>query len=226
MAKSIARDAEDFARLLFKTVERLGESGEWVPARAAVAQTLADHPEHPYALHLKAKPARRSGLATVAERLRTAEFPTIERRKSGSQRNAPVSYRVVRATSRLHLQLPPEVAADHPLVRKHRAASSAAGAEPVSARRAQMTGSGPKSPWRRRLLVRPIELHVPHALQLSGGLAAASRSLRHWWDRLRITVSGIATGARRGRAAEGYLPIGRVASESLSNRRPVPGGGR
>jgi hypothetical protein len=198
MAKSIARDAEDFARFLLQTVERLGESGEWVPARAAFAQTVAEHPEHPYALYLKEKPARRSGLTTVAERLRTAEFPSIERRKSGSQRNAPVSYRVVRAASNLHLQLPAEVAPDHPLVRKHRAASSAAAAEPVSARRTQMTGSGPKSPWRRRLLVRPIEIHVPHALHLPGGLAAASQSLRQWWDRLRITVSGIAAGARRG----------------------------
>ena len=191
MAKSIARDAEDFARLLFQTVERLGESGEWVPARAAFAQTAADHPEHPYALYLKEKPARRIGLAAVAERLRTAEFPKVERRKAGDRRNAPVFYRVARTTSTLHLQLPPEVAPDHPLVKKHRDAA-AAGGEPVSARRTLMTEPGPKSPWRRRLLPRPIELHVPT------GLEAASQSLLHWWDRLRVTVSGIAAGARRG----------------------------
>jgi hypothetical protein len=191
MAKSIARDAEDFARLMFQTVERLGESGEWVPARAAFAETVAAHPEHPYALYLTAKPARRIGLAAVAERLRTAEFEKIERRKAGDRRNAPVFYRVARATTTLALQLPPDIAPDHPLVKKHRA-TAAAGDQPVSARRTLMTEPGPKSPWRRRLLPRPIELHVPT------GLEAASQSLRHWWERVRVTVSGIAAGARRG----------------------------
>jgi hypothetical protein len=191
MARSIARDAEDFARLLFRTVERLGERGEWVPARQAFAETVAEHPEHPYALYLKAKPSRRTGLATVAERLRSAEFPTIERRRASSPKNAPVFYRVVRAPAELDLQLPPQVAPDHPLVKKHRAAS-AAGDQPVSVRRTRMTEPGPKSPWRRRLLTRPlIEIHVP------SGLEAASQSLRHWWDRLRVAVSEVAAGARR-----------------------------
>jgi hypothetical protein len=191
MAQSIARDAEDFARLMFQTVERLGESGDWVPARTAFAETVAKHPEHPYSLYLKDKPARRIGLAAIAERLRGAEFPKIERRKAGSRRNAPVFYRVVWVPAALDLKLPREVAPDHPLVKKHRAASAAAG-EPVSARRVQMTEPAPKSPWRRRLLRRPIQLDMPD------GFGAASRSLRHWWDRLRVTVSGIATGPRRG----------------------------
>ena len=197
MAKSVARDAEGFARLLFQTVERLGERGDWVPARTAFAQTVAEHPDHPYSLYLKDKPARRIGLAAVAERLRTSEFPKIERRKAGTRRNAPVFYRVVQASVGLDLKLPAEVAPDHPLVKKHRAASAAAG-EPVSARRTQMIEPGPKSPWRRRLLIRPIELHVPGGLHLPDGLGAASRSLRQWWERLRITVSGIAAAARRG----------------------------
>jgi hypothetical protein len=197
MAKSIARDAEDFARLLFQTVERLGERGDWVPARTAFAQTVADHPEHPYSLYLKEKPARRIGLAAIAERLRTAEFPKIERRKAGAPRNAPVFYRVMRAPGGLGLQLPSEVAPDHPLVKQHRATSAAAG-QPASARRSQMIEPGPKSPWRRRLLVRPIALHVPGGLNLPDGLGAASRSLRQWWGRLRVTVSEIAAAARRG----------------------------
>jgi hypothetical protein len=191
MAQSIARDAEDFARLMFQTIERLGESGDWVPARAAFDETIAKHPEHPYSRYLKDKPARRIGLAAVAERLRGAEFPKIERRKAGPRRNAPVFYRVVWAPAGLDLKLPQEVAPDHPLVKKHRAASAAAG-EPVSTRRAQLTEPAPKSPWRRRLLLRPIQLDMPD------GFGAASRSLRHWWDRLRITVSGIAAGPRRG----------------------------
>jgi predicted Zn-dependent protease len=190
MAKSIARDAEDFARLLFQTVERLGANGEWVPARAAFAETVACHPEHPYAVYLAAKPARRIGLAAVAERLRAAEFATIERRKAGSRRNAPVFYRVVRATVALDLQLPLDVPADHPLVKQHRATSAAAG-QPVSARRTLMTEPGPKSPWRRRLLPRPIVIHVPN------GLEAASHSVRQWWERVRIAVAGITASTRR-----------------------------
>ena len=191
MAKSIAREAEDFARLMFQTVERLGQSGEWVPARAAFAQTVSDHPDHPYALHLKAKPGRRTGLATTAERLRTTEFVKIERRKSGSQRNAPVSYRVARPVAGLELQLPADVAADHPLVKKHRVVS-AAGDGPASIRRTQLTEPGPKSPWRRRLLPRPLAIHVPT------GLDAAQQSLRHFWERVRTAVSGLAAVAKRG----------------------------
>jgi hypothetical protein len=191
MAQSIARDAEDFVRLLFRTVERLGEGGDWVPARTAFAQTAADHPEHPYALYLKEKPGRRIGLAAVAERLRSAEFPRIERRKAGARRNAPVFYRVVRVPAGLELQLPSAVAPDHPLVKRHRAARAAAG-QPVSARRRRMTEPGPKSPWRRRLLVRPL------AIQLPGGLEAGFRSLRQWWDRVRLAVSAGAAAVRRG----------------------------
>ena len=191
MAKSIARDAEDFARLMFQTVERLGQSGEWVPARAAFAQTVSDHPEHPYALHLKAKPGRRMGLATVAERLRASEFVRIERRKAGGRRNAPVFYRVARPVAGLEVKLPADVAADHPMVKKHRVVS-AAGDGPASIRRARLTEPGPKSPWRRRLLARPIAIHVPT------GLDAAHQSLRHFWERLRTAVSGFAAVARRG----------------------------
>lgn len=189
MAKSIARDAEDFARLMFRTVERLGPDGDWVPARAAFAQTVADHPEHPYSLYLEAKPSRRIGLAAVAERMRAAEFEKIERRKAGGRRNAPVFYRVARPVASLELHLPADIVADHPLVKKHKAAASA-GDAPASMRRTALTVSGPKSPWRRRLL--------PHPIQIPTGLEAASQSVRQWWERLRVAVSGITAGARRG----------------------------
>jgi hypothetical protein len=188
MAKSPARDAEEFARLLFRTVERLGEDGDWVRARDAFDQTLAEHPDHVCVAEVRARPARRIALAAVAERLRAAEFPHIERRKAGTKRNAPVLYRIGRSEVRLDLQLPYEAAPSHPLLIQRRAAAADTG-EPVSARRTAMTDPEPKSPWRRRLL-----RHWPRA---SSEVDLASRILRLWWRRLRATVSAIAAGAAR-----------------------------
>ena len=133
MAQSPARDAEDFARLLLQTVERLGQDGDWVRAREAFDQAVADHPDHAFVAHLKAKPARRIGVFAAAERLREAEFPHIERRKVGTRRNAPVMYRVGGARLGLDLQLPYDVPASHPLLARRRAAMAA---RPSASRRA------------------------------------------------------------------------------------------
>jgi hypothetical protein len=101
MGWSLARDAEDFAQLILRTVERLGQDGGWVPAGQALEQTLAEHPEHAYVAKLRAKPARRIGLSTITERVRAAKFPHLERRKAGIRRNAPVFYRIARANPAL-----------------------------------------------------------------------------------------------------------------------------
>lgn len=151
MARPLARDAEDFARLMLQTVERLGQDGGWVRAADAFAQTLAGHPDHPYVAQLEAKPVRRIGLSAIAERVRAAEFPHIERRKAGARRNAPLSYRVARPDPALELHLPYDLAPSHPLLVQRRAAE----AEPASTRRAALTAAPPNSPWRRRLLRRP-----------------------------------------------------------------------
>jgi hypothetical protein len=151
MARSLARDAEDFARLMLHTVERLGHDGGWVRAADALEQTLADHPDHLYVAQLKAKPTRRIGLSAAAERIRAAEFPHLERRQAGARRNAPLFYRIARPGAALDLRLPYEVAPSHPLLVQRRGA----GAEPVCARRAALTEGPPTSPWRRRLLLRP-----------------------------------------------------------------------
>jgi hypothetical protein len=66
MAWSLARDAEDFARLILQTVERLSQDGGWVPAGQALEQTLAEHPDHAYVGKLRAKPTRRIGLSAAA----------------------------------------------------------------------------------------------------------------------------------------------------------------
>jgi hypothetical protein len=151
MARSLAREAEEFARLMLQTVERLGQDGSWVRAAEAFEQTVAAHPEHLYVARLQAKPSRRIGLRAVAERIRAAEFPHVERRQAGARRNAPLFYRIVRADPALQFRLPYDVAPSHPLVVQRRAAS----AEPVSARRAALTEGPPSSPWRRRLRRRP-----------------------------------------------------------------------
>jgi hypothetical protein len=151
MARSLAREAEDFARLMLQTVERLGQDGSWVRAAQAFEQTIAEHPEHVYVARLQAKPSRRIGLRAVAERIRAAEFPHLERRQAGARRNAPLFYRIVRADPALQFRLPYDVAPSHPLLVQRRAVS----AEPVSARRAALTEGPPSSPWRRRLRRRP-----------------------------------------------------------------------
>ena len=179
MARSLARDAEDFARLMLQTVERLGQDGGWVRAREAFEQTVADHPDHVYVAQVKAKPARRIGLFAAAERLRTAEFAHLERRKVGTQRNAPVLYRIARPDPGLDLQLPHEIAPSHPLLIKRRAGGAARG-QAVSARRAALTE--PQSPWRRRLLRR---------VSLVGDTAPAWL-VRLWWTRLRSLAGALA----------------------------------
>jgi hypothetical protein len=183
MARSLARDAEDFAQLILRTVERLVQDGRWVPAGEALEQTLAEHPEHAYVAQLRAKPARRIGLSIITERVRAAEFPHLERRKAGIRRNAPVFYRIARPNPALHFNLPYEIAPSHPLLVRRRVAR----ARPVSARRAALTASPPKSPWRRRLLLRPT--------------ATPSGQLAHWprrfWARLSAVIVAFAAGRTR-----------------------------
>jgi len=188
MAQPIVRDAQDFARLMLRTVERLGRSGEWVPARDAFERTVADHPDHPWLGQIAAKPGRRIGLSVTLERLRAAEFPDIERRKAGPRRNAPVLYRVGPAPVALDLQLPHDVPPSHPLVTRRRAVEAQL-ERSTSARRAALTDREPKSPWRRRLL--------PRAAGASPSVETAARSLRRWLRRLRALGLTLAAGLAR-----------------------------
>lgn len=187
MARSLARDAEDFARLMLQTVERLGRDGGWVRAAHAFEQTLTDHPDHAYVAQLQAKPSRRIGLSAVAERVRVAEFSHLERRKAGTRRNAPLFYRIARPDPALDLQLPYEVAPSHPLLMQRRAETTPR--EAVSARRAALTEAPPKSPWRRRLLLRPTAAAT--------GIEAGPWSLRLLWARLLGMASAITAGITR-----------------------------
>lgn len=187
MARSLARDAEDFARLLLQTVERLGHDGAWVRAGQALEQTLAEHPDHVYVAQLQAKPTRRIGLSAVTERVRAAEFAHLERRKAGARRNAPVFYRIAKRDPALDLHLPYEVAPSHPLLVQRRA--DTAPGEAISARRAALTEAPPKSPWRRRLLLRPSEA--------GAAIEAGPWSLRLLWVGLSGVVASIAARITR-----------------------------
>jgi hypothetical protein len=179
MARSLARDAEDFARLMLQTVERLGQEGAWVRAAHAFEQTVAEHPDHMYVAQLRAKPTRRIGLSAVAERIRAAEFPHLERRQAGARRNAALFYRIARPDPALDLHLPYDPAPSHPLLVQRRAADAA----PVSTRRAALTEGPPQSPWRRRLLRRPT-------VTCTG--QARSWSPRLLWARVCALVAGVA----------------------------------
>ena len=215
MAQPVARDAQDFARLMLRTVERLGERGEWVPAREVFERTVAEHPDHPYLGHIAAKPGRRIGLSATLERLRAAEFPKIERRKDGPRRNAPVLYRVGPAPVALDLQLPQEAPTSHPLVTRRRA-TEARGERATSARRAALTEREARSPWRRRLL--------PRVAGASRGVESAVRALRGWWRcGLLPRVTGVSRGvesavrALRSRWRCGVLPRVPGASQGIRN---------
>ena len=157
-----------------------------IRATDAFEQTLSNLRTIPYR-HLQAKPTRRIGLSGIVERLRTRSSH-IERRKAGNRRNAPVFYRIGRPGPGLDLQLPYEVAASHPLLVQRRA--DVAPVEPGSARRAALTAGPPKSPWRRRLLLRP---------------AAAAATIEPWPDLLRslwtrlLGVVATITAAMTGR---------------------------
>jgi hypothetical protein len=61
MARSPARDAEDFARLMLQTIERLSLDGGWVRASKAFEQTLSDHRATPTSPSFG--PSRRDGSA-------------------------------------------------------------------------------------------------------------------------------------------------------------------
>jgi hypothetical protein len=185
MARSLARDAEDFARLMLQTIEQLSREGGWIRGTDAFDQALNDHPDHAYVAQLRAKPTRRIGLSAVIERLRLAAFPHIERRKAGNRRNAPVFYRIARAGPGLDLQLPYEVAASHPLVVQRR--TEAAPRERGSARRAALTEAPPKSPWRRRvLLLRPAAA--------AAAIEPWPPLLRLWWARLLGVLATMTAG--------------------------------
>jgi hypothetical protein len=94
MPSLVAAHGEDFARLFFREIEACAEPGTWVPAGLLFTQTLDVHADHPYARAIETKPGRRIGFTKASERVRRAEFPHIERRKTGLRRNAPVFFRV------------------------------------------------------------------------------------------------------------------------------------
>ena len=186
MARSLARDAEDFARLMFHTVERLGQDGGWVRAVHAFEQTLADHPDHVYVAQLKAKPSRRIGLSAIAERMRAAEFPHLERRQAGGRRNAPLFYRIARPDPGLNLHLPYEVAPSHPLLVQRRAAAGsvkARGASMLPISRAftftlpdPMPGANRDAPHHHT--ARPATLHPPARSYADGASGTWSQRVR------------------------------------------------
>jgi hypothetical protein len=140
--------SEDFARLVFRTVEQQGADG-WMRYRDALDVTMDAHPDHPYVAYVKEKPGRRLGLATVAERIREAEFGHIHRQRAPGKKNAPVYYRVGRPGAAMDLDLPFVAPANHPLRLKRRWFEGEAGAP--SGRYAALTRPEPTSPWRRRL---------------------------------------------------------------------------
>ena len=136
--------ARDFAQLILRTVERLGQDGRWVPAGEALELTLAEHPDYVCVAQLRAKPARRIGLSTITERVRLAAFPhSLDGRKAG-----------IRGTPRLLSHRPAQPGAPLPTRPTSCAEPSAVGARRRVAkaktgfrRRAALTAAPPKSPW-------------------------------------------------------------------------------
>ena len=47
------REAEDFARLMLQTIERLSQDGSWIRATDAFEQTLGNQADHAYISQLR-----------------------------------------------------------------------------------------------------------------------------------------------------------------------------
>jgi hypothetical protein len=162
METTLAAHTRDFARRFFTLIEEL-DPEDWMSANDAFAQTLAAHPDHPYAVYIRDDRARRAGFSAAAESIREAEFPQIERRKAGIRGNAPVFYRTWRPGTGINLDLPHQVPSGHPL----RTATE----DHHPLRREPETE--PRAPWRRR----------SNALRARSGEPAEDRHSRlaGWW---------------------------------------------
>jgi hypothetical protein len=176
MASSVATQTRDFARHFFHVVEELGRD-DWVSASDAFQRTIAAHPDHPYVAWLQVNRARKAGFSAAAERIREVEFPRIERRKTGTRRNAPVFYRVWRSDRTFILDLPYQVPASHPL----RGTSDVPHGSPL---RRSATEPKPRSPWRRRQDRR----RTPPDASSDGGA---------WWRRLTDGVADVLDAVTR-----------------------------
>jgi hypothetical protein len=222
MARPIARDAEEFARLMLQTLEQRGPEAGWITARELFEQTAARHPGHAYVGLVAAKPARRAALTAGLERVREAELPHIERRKDGLQRGAAVLYRAAprRVPEVPQPNLPVAVQASLPA-----AVQSSAPPDPqpgvrldlqlpyeppashplLNQRRAAEARREQPSSARRTAMTECAPTSpwrrrlLPPRLPLPPGtLDQAWSSVRLCWGRLRATVSGLASGAGGG----------------------------
>jgi hypothetical protein len=184
MASTITAETEDFARRMFRLVEQRAAAGaggaEWLAARDAFEQTVAAHPDHAYVAYLAGHRARRAGFVAVAERIRAAEFPQIERRKQGTARNAPVLYRVGGPGVSFDLHLPYVCPPSHPLLSQRR--QPAGDHEPaLPARLMALTDPPARSVWRRRLSA--------GWRQERRAAQAAWWSPQPWWPQLRRALA-------------------------------------
>ena len=155
MAQPIARDAEDFARLVLRTVARLGERGDWVPARDAY---------EPDRRGASRPPLSRShrGQARAADRAqRDHRAPArggVPRHRAaqggGRGRTRRCASTSGRRRSRSTYRLPQERAAQSPAGRQAPHGRSAAAGVRARHDATALTERAARSPWRRRLLPR------------------------------------------------------------------------
>ena len=163
METTVAEQTRDFARCFFTLIEAL-DSDDWLSANDTFARTLMTHPDHPYVAYIRGDRARRAGFAAAAEGIREAEFPSIERRKVGTRRNAPVFYRTWRPGTGMTLALPYQAPQGHPL------------RTPVEANhplRREPEAAPSRSPWRRRFEARRTRAE---------GSTQDRRSIAGWWS--------------------------------------------
>ena len=176
MASSVETQSTDFARHFFQVVEEFGRD-DWVSASDAFERTIAAHPDHPYVAWLQVDRAREDGFSAAAEQIREAEFPRVERRRIGTQTDAPVFYRIWRPDRAFTLALPYRVPPSHPL----REALAAPRGNPL--RRASKE-SKPRSPWRRRQSSR----RMPPDVSSHAGA---------WWHKLTDGVADLLNAVTR-----------------------------
>jgi hypothetical protein len=83
LAAGIRVHEEEFARTMMRIVD--STDGDWIPAADVFRRAKAEAADNAYVAYIATNSGRQKGLTSTLDRVRTSEFPHIERRKEGTE---------------------------------------------------------------------------------------------------------------------------------------------